>query len=740
MKKLTLICAVFAATTLSAQTFSDNFDSYTAGQKLALQSGGAWTTWSNAPGGTEDTYVSNAMASSMPNSIYFSSTVQAGGPVDQVRNFGVLNTGQFSMGMKMYIESTKGAYFNFQKNATIGQTWAADVHFEADGTFNVVNTSGLNFNASMNYPQDTWFDFRIDINFNTNQWEVFFNNVSAGSFANTENQIASIDIFPLLNNSFYIDDYEYTVTPYTLPNLNLAATLVSFTGANLAGASVVSKVKVRNLGTTTINTFDFNVNYNGVDHPQSVSGQNLASLAETEITLTAPITLVAGSNMMTATISNVNGNMADDDMNDDMVTVEINPIVPAPGKVVFGEEGTGTWCGWCPRGAVFMDKMAQTYGDFWIGAAVHNGDPMTVATYDAGIGGLITGYPSALVDRGPAIDPSQMEVDFLQRITQAPTALITNTAIFLPVTRELTVTVNADFQLAANSNFKLGCVLVEDEVTGTGSGYNQTNYYAGGGNGVMGGYETLPSSVPAAQMVYNHVARAIAPDFNGMENSFPATVNVGENHSQTFTFILPAEWDMNNMHIVGLLFDPAGKVDNAGKMNMMDATMLDEFAMQCPSADTMYLNTDGNLVPDYTNDNIGGTTCTTPGITYTQTPAAGATLTNGTNTITVTGTDNCGNTGSCNLTVFYIDNASVISLENSGVSIYPNPVQNELNITSKQNFKAVVITSADGRTVFTQNALTNNTKLVLNQLNNGIYNVSLTLENGQTLVSKFVKQ
>jgi hypothetical protein len=577
MKKIFMLSSCLLSAYLSAQTFSDNFDSYTAGLKLAQQSGGAWTTWSNQPGGAEDGVVSNANASSMPNSMYFSSTVQTGGPVDQVRNFGVLNTGNFSMSMNLFVETGKSAYFNLQRNATIGQIWAADFNFNDDLSLSIVNQTGLNETAS--YPQNTWFNFRLDINFNTNVWEAFVDGNLVATFANSENQIASIDIFPVdqvapYSSGFYVDDFEYTVTPYVLPAVNLAANLVSIEGPYLAGSNVSRKLKVRNLGVSTINSFDILYNYNGVNQTQNVTGLNLTSLSETEITFATPMALIGGSNVLTATVLNVNGNTTDGDANDDMASLTIDPIVPAPGKVVVGEEGTGTWCGWCPRGAVFMDKMADTYGDMWIGIAVHNGDPMTVAEYDAGVGTMIAGYPSALVDRGAETDPSAMETDFLQRITEAPTALISTTATFQTSTRTLTVTVGADFQAAANSNYKLACVLVEDNVTGTSSGYAQTNYYAGGANGVMGGYESLASPVPATQMVYDHVARAIAPDFNGMENSFPATVNTGEVHSQQFTFVLPAGWNTDEMHIVGMLFDPNGKVDNAGKLDFSGVTLL----------------------------------------------------------------------------------------------------------------------------------------------------------------------
>lgn len=112
--------------------------------------------------------------------------------------------------------------------------------------------------------------------------------------------------------------------------------------------------------------------------------------------------------------------------------------------------------------------------------------------------------------------------------------------------------------------------MTEDGVTGTGSGYNQSNAYAGGGNGVMGGYESLPNPVPASIMVYDHVARAIEPSFGGDATSFPATVNAGEVYSKTYTFTLPTSWDENNMHIIGMLIAPNGRIDNASKASFFD--------------------------------------------------------------------------------------------------------------------------------------------------------------------------
>ena len=572
MKKQLLfgLSLLLSATTFS-QTFFDNFDSYTAGQKLCNQSAGAWTTWSNAPGGPEDVNVSNADAVSPSNSLYFSSTSSTGGPVDLVRHFGVLNTGQFVLDFNMKVNAGKAGYFNLQKTATMGNTYALDAFFRDNGTLVFNQVSG--FTAS--YPQGSWFNFRLEINFNINKWEIFIDDVSAGYFSNSVNQIEAIDIFPVdsetpFDAQFYIDDFQTIVTPYVLTPLNAGVTYAGFNGGNIATNSVTPAFKVRNLGVSTISSFDITCNYNGVNYNQSYSGLTMASLAEQSFTITNPIILLAGTNTMTFTVSNVNGSGPDDDAADDVSSIIVSPIVPAEGKMVVGEEGTGTWCQWCPRGAVYMDLFEQEFNEFWAGIAVHNGDPMVVTDYDNGVGSLISGYPSALVDRGTDVDPSGMGTQFYERLQVAPTALINNGATWDPATRMLYVSVTADFQAAANNNYKIACVLTEDGVTG-GSGYSQSNAYAGGASGVMGGYELLSNPVPASQMVYDHVARSIQPSFDGFANSFPTTVNSGESHTVNFLFILPAGWDENNIHIIGMLIDPSGRIDNAGKATITEA-------------------------------------------------------------------------------------------------------------------------------------------------------------------------
>jgi len=571
MKKILLTgLGIALSASLFSQIFTDDFDSYTVGQGLVAQNPTDWDTWTPATP-AEDVDVSSANAASGANSLYFSSTSATGGPEDIILRFAqVYTSGNFTLESNFYVPAGKNAYFNLQQDFTVGGVWAIDCFMNSDGSLEFEN-SGTPFLTST-YPVGVWFNMRVEINLTTNNWEVFINNVSEGTFSNPVNSIGILDFYPVdASSQFYVDDVSYDHIPASLPAVNGGVTFVTQLGG-VAGQSSNVDCTVRNLGSNNITSFDIEYLYNGGPAVQeSVGPISLASLATYNHVFATPVTLAAGSMPLTVTISNVNGAGVDGNPADDAKSITINPVVPATGKMVLGEEATGTWCSWCPRGAVYMDYMETTYPTLWAGAAVHNNDPMTDATYDAGLGVYIGGYPSSLVDRGPENDPSTMEQSFLQRIVIAPTAFLTNGATYNSSTRELEVSVTADFQSAASGNWRVGVILTEDGVTGTTSGYNQNNSYAGGSNGVMGGYELLPNPVPAAQMVYDHVARSITPGFDGLANSFPATITNGLVQSNCFSFILPPGWDETKIHVISFLKNPAGEIDNAAKETITSA-------------------------------------------------------------------------------------------------------------------------------------------------------------------------
>ncbi len=107
-------------------------------------------------------------------------------------------------------------------------------------------------------------------------------------------------------------------------------------------------------------------------------------------------------------------------------------------------------------------------------------------------------------------------------------------------------------------------------------GYAQSNSYSGGNNGDLIGpdgvnWANLPSPVPATQMTYNHVARAISPSFTRQTNCFASTVNPGDTTTVNFSFWMDPNWNTANMHIVGMLLKPNGKIDNGSTSTIAEA-------------------------------------------------------------------------------------------------------------------------------------------------------------------------
>ena len=572
----------FSAFQSHAQYFQ-NFDTLNYGDYIGVNDPN-WTTWSGATGGSEDAKVDTLQANSGSNSIFFSSTSSTGGPQDAVLNFGsAYNTGQFEYSHAMFIEAGKGAYFNLQAETTIGTTWALNCFFIQDSMMYIDDAKTIHVSSS--YPVNTWFNFKLKINLNTNTWQLYIDNTLHSTWQNDVNKVASVDYYPLCESSlggngqakFWLDDVAFSHTPYTLPTLNAGVAGISFEKVTIAGGTNNAIVQVRNLGTTTITSMDVDVTYNGSTFHESLTNLNMASLDFHTFTLGQSLSLVQGVDSIEATIISVNGVTGDGDANDDNKMYHFSTIVPAPGKMVIVEEATGTWCGWCPRGTVAMAFLKRDYHGFAQGIAVHGGDIMEEdSIYKPGINSLVSGYPSALVNRGGDIDPSSIWSYVHEEMVIPPTATLENGAKYGSSNEVLEVSITAHFQGAATSDWKLACALIEDSVTGKTSDYNQANYYNGGSNGDLimpdgTNWATLPGTVPANQMVYNEVARAIAPSFTGYAGSFPSGANTGESHTVNFVFYLDPAWNANKMHIVAMLIKADGTIDNGSSSTIADA-------------------------------------------------------------------------------------------------------------------------------------------------------------------------
>jgi Secretion system C-terminal sorting domain/Outer membrane protein Omp28/CARDB len=325
----------------------------------------------------------------------------------------------------------------------------------------------------------------------------------------------------------------------------------------LINADMDIKGKVQNFGTANITSIDVAYAIDEGDEVSStISDIDVAPGEIYEFVHGTPAILTAtGSYNVKAVVGSVNGVDDENDFNNELEkdVVVVNTV---PTKRVFGEEATGTWCGWCPRGAVYMDSMALKYPDTWVGVAVHNGDPMVVTDYDSEIGGFIGGYPSGLVDRVGEFDPSQFESAYMEQINLIPPVdLNIVNLLYNETTRAISFDVQGLFITDLTADLRFNAIIIENNVTGTDGGYNQANYYSGGGAGPMAGWEDKLNPVPALNMEYQFVARAILGGWSGTENSIPATIAADEVASQSYVYSLPEEFDHTNIKIIGAVID-----------------------------------------------------------------------------------------------------------------------------------------------------------------------------------------
>ncbi|WP_299099112.1 choice-of-anchor J domain-containing protein [uncultured Winogradskyella sp.] len=364
-----------------------------------------------------------------------------------------------------------------------------------------------------------------------------------------------------------VNDDDAELTSINLPRYGLVSTDYPF------------EITVNNTGGNTISSLDLSWTDGSVTNSATIS-TNIAGGATATITHPDIVNYsTTVEKTISATITSVNGGV-DSNPSNNMQTVFFNTMTQSGTKAVLIEESTGTWCGWCPRGTVGLDYMTSTYPNSVVGIAVHNGDPMTVSEYDTALVNVIgTGWPNAGADRKlVGIDPGQasLQAGYNTQIAEVVPVDITIGAI--QTGSNLSITANANFYTSFGAaNYRLGVIITEDNVTGTASGYNQTNYYSGGGSGAMGGYENLPESVPAAQMVYNHVGRALLGGFDGQPNSVPTVINGGDIASYTFSYTIPSTSSEADLHIVAVLIDSNdGSIVSAKQSTVAQALSIEE--------------------------------------------------------------------------------------------------------------------------------------------------------------------
>ncbi len=167
---ITLLAFVLTAFSLQAQNreivYEDDFESYTAGDYLAVSNPDWWTTWSDDPGSAEDAVISADEAASGVNSVYVSGTN------DMVLKLGNKTSGMYWVDFNFFVPEGMAGYYNIQHYEAPGVEWAFEIYFKDDGT-GFMNAGGAEA-ATFTYTQGVWFTIENMIDLNNDWAQVYF--------------------------------------------------------------------------------------------------------------------------------------------------------------------------------------------------------------------------------------------------------------------------------------------------------------------------------------------------------------------------------------------------------------------------------------------------------------------------------------------------------------------------------------------------------------------------------------
>ena len=252
-----------------------------------------------------------------------------------------------------------------------------------------------------------------------------------------------------------------------------------------------------------------------------------------------------------------NDSLPDDFPSDNVASIDVELAKEVFVRKMVVEEGTGTWCGNCPRGIVAMEEMNERYPDTFIGIAIHHGDDYATA-YPAIINQL-SGYPQCMINReGLNSVSTDAWLGYYREMPSAADAKVkvsgwSANGKKVNATAEITFGVTAD-----NCDYRVIFVLLED-----GVGAMQTNYYANNAGGKMGGFESMSNPCYVELM---DVARGVYPDSYGLQGKLPTSVKRMDTAKYEYAFTLPTVEDKTNLSLVALLIDGAtGQIVNGDK-------------------------------------------------------------------------------------------------------------------------------------------------------------------------------
>jgi hypothetical protein len=328
---------------------------------------------------------------------------------------------------------------------------------------------------------------------------------------------------------------------------------------------------VSNQGDVTITSVDLAYRINGGAIVNgTIGGLSLAPGDAAVVVHPVPAQLpTVATYQIEMSITAVNG-APDGDATNDSSASQVETVSRVPPKYVILSNHTGSWCGFCPDGYVWLEEALDLHGNL-IGISIHRADGMTFPDGDLLNTLYIDGYPTGLIDiyrfpeeTGVNLSRSSWNDRAGERLSHiVPIAVALEYVSYDSATRTIDATVRAEFFGRVQADLRFNVWIVEDGVTGSGSGFDQVNYYNS-----TPGHPYYGAGDPIIGFVHDRTLRAMLGGTWGTSGIIPSTVSDGEVYTHDYTFVLPAEYDETRISMIGLVatYDP-GDIENRAILN-----------------------------------------------------------------------------------------------------------------------------------------------------------------------------
>jgi hypothetical protein len=245
-------------------------------------------------------------------------------------------------------------------------------------------------------------------------------------------------------------------------------------------------------------------------------------------------------------------------------------------KFVVVEEMTGVWCGYCPPGGDYLNKLVNDNPKA-IGIAVHDnnnstlGDPNASDMMEIKEGATIAkttgynnGYPSGPVDRvkqpngKAAVSPSAWAGIVTARQAVTPKFDVVMNHKYDPTSKLVTVKLTVTALEALTGEYNVNVMFIEDGIKSEGSGYQQKSFLFKEASSAYyhKGTPNADSSVALlspADYTHNHVLRAVLGDTWGTTGVITKDPAANSVFTKEYTYTLPAGFNVNKLKLIGLV-------------------------------------------------------------------------------------------------------------------------------------------------------------------------------------------